>query len=185
MSEEKEEIIRILKEATIAISNQDPVKLQLLSDDAVNMASISQATDTINLAVIMYALSKIMIRKHYSNEKMWLDLIKKISASLSLAITSLREEDYKNFAKHLQKIRQLIESKSSGMTPYIKDIVEKAKINKASKIYEHGISLSQTADLLGITQWELADYIGQKKVDSYESSPDIKKRLKRALNFFQ
>jgi predicted transcriptional regulator len=72
------------------------------------------------------------------------------------------------------------------MKPYIQEVLRKASINKASKIYEHGISLGQTAQLLGITQWELSEYSGQTNVsdNDYNKTLDIKKRAKMALEFF-
>jgi hypothetical protein len=54
-------------------------------------------------------------------------------------------------------------------------------------LYEHGISLGQTASLLGITNWELAEYTGQGK--SMEEFHDgwitEKERAKMAMDFFE
>jgi predicted transcriptional regulator len=69
---------------------------------------------------------------------------------------------------------------------YVQEVLKKASINKASKIYEHGISLGHTADLLGLTQWELAEYTSQSNAAENEQSitVDVKKRAKMALEFF-
>jgi len=53
---------------------------------------------------------------------------------------------------------------SGNLSNYIKDIFEKARINKAFKLYEHGLSSQQTAELLGISSWDLASYIGQSSI---------------------
>jgi len=47
---------------------------------------------------------------------------------------------------------------------YIQDVLLKAKISKGSRLYEHGLSMERTAFLLGITQYELMDYIGKTHI---------------------
>ena len=61
----------------------------------------------------------------------------------------------------------------------------RARINKASRIYEHGISLAQTAELLGITQWELMKYLGQTKIaDKFDDEIKVIDRLEHARKMF-
>ena len=73
------------------------------------------------------------------------------------------------------------------MKPYINEVLRKASINKASRIHEHGISLGQTAKLLGITQWELSEYIGRKEITDrrYSQTINTKIRAKMAMEFFK
>ena len=62
----------------------------------------------------------------------------------------------------------------------------KSRINKASKIYEHGLSMEQTAELLGLNLWDLSSYIGQSPVSEVrlnESIP-VEKRIKFAQDIF-
>ena len=67
----------------------------------------------------------------------------------------------------------------------IEEVFRKASINKAAKIYEHGISMEQTADLLGLTLFELATYSGQKISEVGQSQTgSVKERIKLAMNFF-
>ncbi|MEM2462826.1 MAG: hypothetical protein QXD71_01515, partial [Candidatus Pacearchaeota archaeon] len=63
----------------------------------------------------------------------------------------------------------------------------KAAINKASRIYEHGISRAETARLLGITQWELAEYVGLTGIADTDLSITlpIEKRIKLAESLFR
>ena len=80
--------------------------------------------------------------------------------------------------------RALLQSQIS-LKQYIQDVFKKAAINKGSKIYEHGLSLEHTAKLLGTSQWELSEYIGQKHFDVQQvQTIDIKERAKMALEFF-
>ena len=99
-------------------------------------------------------------------------------------ILFLKKDDIKNFRKEVASIRNLIQRLSGKLKDYINDVFRKAEINKASRIYEHGISLGKTAQLLGVTQWELVDYMGQKKTDEKYSVTDIRKRAQSAVEFF-
>ena len=68
------------------------------------------------------------------------------------------------------------------MRNYIKDVFRKAEINKASRIYEHGISMQKTAELLGISIFELAEYAGSTGIGDVNLSitKDIGERIKIA-----
>lgn len=184
--QEKEHIISILKDTIKALKTDNYLKLQHLSDETVHSASVYQDTDSISIAVIIYSLSKIISRKDGVNIKNWNSFIKKFTSSLELAIDALKKEKNWSFSAHLEKAIKLMSS-FSNLKPYIKDVIRKAAINKASKLYEHGISLAQTAKLLGITRWELAEYIGQKSVhdNPYNTTISAKKRAEIAMEFFK
>ena len=96
------------------------------------------------------------------------------------------EGDEEKFNSFLKKAREALEESSVDMKQYIQDVLRKASINKASRIYEHGISLGQTAQILGLTSWELAEYAGQSKsVETrYMQTINEKSRAKMALEFF-
>ena len=68
----------------------------------------------------------------------------------------------------------------------VKSVFRKAKVNKASKIYEHGISLEKTAKLLGVTMWELQVYAGQKSIHDapLTQTMNTKSRIKLAMEMF-
>ena len=69
---------------------------------------------------------------------------------------------------------------------YIEDVFKKAQINKASKIYEHGISLEKTAKLLGVSMFDLASYTGQAIADTSEGNTiSVKTRIKNAMEMFE
>ena len=68
----------------------------------------------------------------------------------------------------------------------MKDVFNRAKINKASKIYEHGISMEKTAKILGITLWELAEYSGRTGVGNVNLgvTMQLNDRIKLAEEIF-
>lgn len=180
---EKENVIRILKESKLAIEKKDVVKLKELSDQTIHTASTTQDPDNVAIAVIVYSLSKIIERQN-SLEKCK-KFCKEVVFSIEGLLSALKTNDQNKIKIYLEKLRNSL-NKAGNVKSYIQDVFRKAAINKASKIYEHGISMEQTAKLLGITVWELAGYAGQKVDSSTEQSKttDVKKRIKIAMEIF-
>jgi hypothetical protein len=190
MKLEKKECIHIaqvLKETQEALKKKNSLKLKDLSNDTIHSACSHQDSASITIATIIYSLSKIIERDDYARFKSWDLFVKKFNAILDLAIKALNEDKLDKYNNYIRSARKALESNSVSLKPYIQNILKKASINKGSKIYEHGISLEQTAKLLGISQWELSDYIGQRdqKDHKHGQTIDVKKRVKIALEFFQ
>jgi hypothetical protein len=183
--QEKENVLRILEEGLEAIKNNDNLKLKELSDQTIHTASLTHDPENIAVAVIVYSLSKILERPAYSRQKGWINFYKSLVMGVENSIDALRKNDEAHLTKHLEMVRKRIGGLSGNLKKYIEDVFRKASINKASKIYEHGISLERTANLLGITQWELAGYMGQKDYERLESRTlSTKERIKLAMEIF-
>jgi len=103
------------------------------------------------------------------------------------SIDALKKDDEIHLREHIQDIRKKIDGLSGNLKRYIQDVFRKASINKASKIYEHGISMEKTARLLGISIWELASYAGQKDIanEDFGKTINTKQRIKLALEMFE
>ncbi len=183
--EEKEHLIWLLRETKKALETDNVIELQSLSDQTIHSASTEQHTDYILIAIIIYSIGKIAAKRDSLKIKNWPELVAKINKRLEDAVTSLEQNNIVAFGQALKGTRRILTDNLS-LKPFIEDVLKKASINKASKIYEHGISLSQTAKLLGLSKWELAEYVGQKNLgkDEYSQTIDIKKRATIALEFF-
>jgi hypothetical protein len=179
--------IEVLEETKEALSKEDVLKLNELSNSTIHSASSLQDTGSITIAVVVYALSKLVERKEALNITNWPQIANKINSFFSLAIKSLKESNIKKYEKYMMQARKSMSTISPELKTYIQEVLRKASINKASKIYEHGISMGQTAKILGITEWELASYSGTqpKTTDiNYSMTFDAQKRAKMALEFF-
>lgn len=186
--QEKENVLRILEETREAIKSENSVKLKELSNQTIHTASVTQDPDNIAVAVIVYSLSKIIERKQYREYKDWKKFYKEIMSAIDSSIISIKKNDDKKVTENLAKIRKAVSKLSGDLKIYIQDVFRKAEINKASKIYEHGISMEQTAALLGITLFELASYAGQKPEISDASQNktiDVKKRVNSVMEMFK
>ena len=135
----------------------------------------------------IYSLSKIIERPSYRNYSGWENFYKTIVSSIDNSIKALKKDDDKKLKENLELIRKTIDKLSGNLKRYIQDVFRKASINKASKIYEHGISMEKTASLLGISMFELANYAGQTDASDIpmNKTMDVKSRIKLAMNMFK
>lgn len=187
--QEKDNILRILEETKQAIKEGNAIKLKELSNQTVHTSSITQDGDNITIAVMVYALSKILERTEYQSLPGWDRLYRLILDSINNLIIAVNENDQKKIKKYLTSWRKSIEKLSGKLKFYIQDVFRKAEINKASKIYEHGISMGKTASLLGLTLFELVSYAAQKPELAAHlplgHTIDIKSRIKLTEDFFK
>jgi hypothetical protein len=173
----KKDIIKIIDSALISLKDKDSMNLGEISNNTIHNASIFQDQNSITIAVIMYALSKIINR------------MSKIEPNIINQLTSARDAlQNDHFQRYEQMIKTIIDTISSfdeKLDLYIQKVINEAEIKKGSKLYEHGISLARTADLLGITQWELMKYVGHTKIaDNFNDGIDVKDRLNYTRKLF-
>ncbi|MBU0957356.1 MAG: hypothetical protein KKF56_00950 [Nanoarchaeota archaeon] len=182
---EKENILKILENTKKAIKDYNVVELKNLSNQTIHTASIYQDTDNISVAVIVYALGKIIQKKETEPDKNWNKVTSNFILFIEGAIKALKQDDLEKFRKQLGHLRREINKFSPNLRKQIKEVFRKASINKASKIYEHGISLEQTAKLLGLSIWEISEYAASKlETPKITATIKPKDRLKNAMEFF-
>jgi hypothetical protein len=185
--EEVGHILGVLEKAKKAIKEEDVAEIKSLSNQTIHTASIAQDPDNIALAVILYSLSKLIERRQYQSFPDWNKFEKNYENCIDKAIIALKRKDIEVYREQINCIREAIKKLSSNLKGYIEEVFRKASINKASKVYEHGISLEKTAKILGITQWELSQYVGQAGISDVNitCTKDIKQRLKEAEEMFE
>ncbi len=184
--QERKNVFEILEKAKDYFEKDNSSELKILSNQTNNTASRTHDPDNIALAVIVYSLGKILEREKYKEHKQWSRFSKNISLYLVQAIKAVKNNNNHYLSKSLELIRKEINSFSEKFRQYIQDVFRKASINKASKIYEHGISMEKTAKLLGITMFEMADYTGQKDIENLDKKDiSVKFRIKLAMDMFK
>jgi len=184
--EEVKNILRILKDTRRFIKEDNPFELKNLSNQTIHSATISQDPDNIIVAVLVYSLGKIFGRDAYREMEGWDELYTAVTKNLDLAIKCLEKNDVKRCRVYLGKIRNSLNKISGKLSEYIKDVFKKAEINKAFKLYEHGLSAEQTAELLGVSLWDLSSYIGQSSITEAKISISmpVKERIKIVEDIF-
>ena len=179
---EVENILRILKDTKRFLQDDNPFELKNLSNQTVHSATISQDPDNVIVAVLVYSLGKILERSNYRNMEGWNEFYKEVVKNLDFSIKHLENNDIDKCRIHLGKIRSSLHKINGDLRNYIRDIFYKAEINKAFKLYEHGLSSEQTAELLGVSLWDLSTYIGQSTISDarVSISMPVEKRIKIA-----
>ena len=185
--QERENVLRIFKETKKAVSIGDSAQIRNLSNQTNNTAALTNDPDNIAAAVVVYALGKIVERQDYSKLTGWKKFYEVYLSTIDKIIDSIENKDDVAYEKNIRKIREAIESLSGKLKLYIQEVFRKASINKASKLYEHGISMEKTASLLGISLFEIADYAGSKEtLDIPKTNQiDIRARIKMAMEMFE
>ena len=183
---EREHVLGILKETKLALGKNDSVKLKELSNQTLHTSSIDQDPDNVAIAVIVYSFSKIIERKDYQKYENWTTFYKTNLSLIDKTIKALEKDNDAEARKYLTSIRRGIGNLSGKLKIYIQDVFRRASINKASRIYEHGISMERTASLLGITMFELSEYAGKTGISDVAlgKTLEVKKRIKLAMGMF-
>ena len=177
----KKDVLQVLKKAQRYINNRHSKKLKHLSDYTIKNASVFQDSDSLSIAVVVYALSKLLERWGFESE--YADQARNLLGSAQFSLESGRLEEYRDTIKKLFEFTSSIEDK---FKLYIDKVIEKAQIKKGSRLYEQGLSVSRAAELLGIGQWELMSYIGKTRIhDEADISSDVKQRLEFARSLFE
>ncbi len=185
-SEDLSNIILTFELAKKAMDSGDTVKLKSLSNNTVHSAALHQDPTNIITAVLVYSLSKIFERKHYREMAGWNEFYKKLLNNWDSIISALKKNDKAKAIKVMGEIRHSVNEISGDLGHYIKEVFRKAEINKAFKLYEHGLTSQQTASLLGVDLWDLASYIGQSHMGEANvvvTKPEAQ-RIKYVEEFF-
>jgi uncharacterized protein (UPF0179 family) len=171
----KKDILNILREACAFLKAGEVFRLKDLSDQIIHSATIYQDKDSITLAVTIYSLSKI-----YQKE---VDPF--VIPAIEGAILALEEGRLNNYDRQIKSIIKSIEKKNGQTKFYVQEVLERAQIKKGSKIFEHGISLAQVAESIGISLWDLMQYVGQTRIiDTIDQKNDMKERLEFTRKMF-
>lgn len=178
----KEDIIDVLEQSINIIKEQKFSDLKELSNHTIHDASIFQDEDSISIAILTYAISKTIERCCEIGTPY--EKISQLVTNAKDFLKADREDDYRKTIKELFAVINGIDNK---MKMFIEEVIDKARVKKGSKMYEHGISISKTADLLGISQWELMSYIGKTQMADAQipEAVPVKQRLQIARSLFQ
>ncbi|MEK6875820.1 MAG: hypothetical protein AABX63_00295, partial [Nanoarchaeota archaeon] len=157
---------------------KDTVELKDLSNNTIHNASVFQDECSVSIAVLIYALSKIIERNPEFNYSGVFKLLKE-------ARDKLENNKEDEFHITIKKLFSEISKLDNKIKLYAQEVINQAQIKKGSKLCEHGLSCAKASQILGISQWELMNYIG--KTNLAENVPgivDAGARLKFARSLF-
>lgn len=177
----KEDILAVLGDAVKTLKTEEyPVTaLSELSNHVIHDASIFQDDDSVSVAVLVHALAKT-VQQCCEKDMSYAHLVKQLEKAYDL----LSRNDFKSYRTAIREFLNQLRQINEKIGIYIQEVLDRAKIKKGSKMHEHGISTARTAEILGITQWELQDFIGKQKEWVIKEMP-ARQRLKIAKEMFR
>ena len=181
------DILDVISHAEKAIEREDVKALKDLSNMTIHNVSIHQDVYSTLTAVLIYTFAKMYERSKYEQLKGWDLLCKDCNIWLRQAREALEEKDDIRFESILKQTFAMMKKLDPKLRRYIQDVIRKAKVTKASRMYEHGISLGRTAEVLGVTQYELMDYVGSTYIADVKENKtmSVQKRLQLAREVFR
>lgn len=174
----KKDLLVVISSSLLALERQQMYKLDAISDQCLHNVSLYHDENTLKLAIIIYSLEKLNSRNQIQPIAGWDNILEAIHKHLLSARHHLNRDKIKAFEKELQKMLDKISKADQKIALYIDKILHKARIKKGRKIYEQGLSIGKTSELLDMNYWDFMSYIGKTQIiDKQEVEFDPKKRL--------
>ncbi len=176
----RQDLLAILQETVTALKQGDYASLKEISNHTVHNASIFQDQDSLSIAVLVYAIHKIMVHEYKTKE-----IENTFIARLEEAHRLLGQNEIEAYRNTIRTLFKLVSERDDQIHLYIRLVVDQAQIKKGSKLFEHGISLARAAELLGISRWELMQYIGKTRLpEQIPGKVDVRERLRYTRTIF-
>jgi hypothetical protein len=165
----------MLERSIRAIKTNNLIDLGRISNETIHNASIFQDDISKTLAILVLSIYKL----EQTSMVQGVDLnLRSFAADLAEIHKNLQDAHAHKCVGCFEKIRLKI--KKLGQKVFRQNIVNRAEVKKGGKIYDHGISLAQAAEVMGISQWELYDYIGKSKLNDYPEDLDTRVKTRVA-----
>ena len=183
--ESKEVLVKIIQKIKSAIISGNYQSLKNISKSALDNASIFQNKNSLSIAVIAYAIVKLTERKKITKTDIPISVYRDLIKNVEQASKNLSNRNIPQYEKNIKDLFKFIGQLDNQLPLYIEEVVNKAKIKKGFLLHEKGISLSRAAYIMGISQWELMDYIGKTQISEHISKKvDVRSRLKFTKEIF-
>lgn len=112
--EQRGHIIEVLNQVKDNLNKENYIKIKELSNHFVHLSSVEQDPDIISLAVVIYALSKLIERKEYQDYKNWPEFYKNYIKKIENASAYLKKDDDEKFREEIKLLRESIQDISGN-----------------------------------------------------------------------
>jgi len=159
------DIIEVLEQVKDALERMDIDALSEWSNHIVHSIAIYREKRAVYVAIIAYSLSKLVEKKreHLVQKDKWSNFIANLLKELVQAVEMLESRNVVKFDALIAQIMKQISDFDVSFSRYAEEVLEFSKVQKGARIYEHGISLSSIAEMLGISKWDLMRKVGELK----------------------
>jgi len=185
--EVKKDILAIIEGVNISFDKYDANAIMEWSNHIIHSASIHQEKHTSLVATVIYSIGKVMAKgkiRRYPQEA-WNAFETTVRSELPKAINNLKTNAHKKFDKSLLTLQKAVMNLDKSYMTFADHVVDRAKLKKAAKVFEHGVSLGRVAELFGVSEWELRSYAGKSRIlERAREESNVKKRLEKIRGFF-
>ncbi len=141
-----------------AFLNKNQKKMRKVNDIVLDEATIEFSPELYSLAVVSYALSKILSKPRYYQSQ-YREGFKRIEQVLRHMLRVSR--DRKKYRNALDNLEESILNLESADRRYVKSLMDKGKLKMAAILYAQGVSLGLASEVTNIPQQEIMDYAGK------------------------
>ncbi|MCD6523188.1 MAG: hypothetical protein J7K68_05590 [Candidatus Diapherotrites archaeon] len=169
-----------------AFKRRDITRLKEISNIAIEQAAMNEDKELVDLSLIAYALYKLLSKQHFKKKKEWKHFLADVETDLDEAVKMSREGMSLHGILEEDIIRDISEIDESYGN-YVKDILHKARIKQASRVYALGMSLQKAIELTGADRLEVYNYIGTTRIHDrpFTSTKDVIKRFRYLKKIFE
>ena len=105
---------------------------------------------------------------------------------ISEAQSNLSKDKVADYRRVIKKMFAYIGKLEKKFGMYITEVIKQSRIKKGGRIFEHGVSVGRVSELLGVSSWEMMNYIGNTKLSDIGPTyrKDVEGRLEYARRIF-
>ncbi len=163
--------VTVIREIRKAFEAGDHEFLRKIALDLARRAAVEQSRGDADLAVIAYALSKILSKVHFAHSENW-------PRYRHAIISALRDAENGREHNVIARVERTIRKIDAEDGHFVKNVVDKARAKMAATAYSVGISASLAASLFNADLHDLLDYVGKLKVhDEHVPRIGIRERV--------
>lgn len=170
----KEKILSTLKKLKLMLKSGTVISsdLKKLGNSIIEDVSLFQDQDSISIAVLVHSLYKIFTKNEHIERKQLLTLLNNTIKSINIE---------PQFRRNIRLLFDRIKKYDKNIDTNIIELIKHAQIKKGLRVYEHGLSIGQAAEIIGISKWDIIDYLGT--TDIVDRDPNAKIDQKTRLDF--
>jgi len=156
------------------------IDLKKIGNGLINEAALKNNSTLAELAIIAYALNKLLNKRHIVMHRNWNSAKMSITTSLGKAIDAMEKGKEKTIRQALRRVGEDVKAVDAKLGNFVQNILEKARVNMASSAYATGMSLGQAAALASADKKKLQSYIGFTKIhDETAGGEGIESRVRK------
>jgi len=177
--------MKILEKLRKAFKTRNLNALKRISNQAIERAAMTEDSEMVNVSLIAYALYKLLSKQHVLESEQWERFVGDVDKDLGEAIVLHEKGEAIGGLLERDVIRDIAQIDDS-LGNYVQDVMEKARVKQASRIYAMGLSVDKAVALTGANKFQLLSYIGgttihDRHIERAKSVADRYRTVKEVL----